>query len=339
MKRVSFGLAFFVITTGVFLLLQGGSDNGNLWSPDVLASEEDVSNPTLATCRAWIQANHSLEYSNHGCKEHADVLKSIKSVGGGVIPIGVNRFFIVWFPDDLDELPNKKMVVTLHGNGGCAEPLFQFWVEMSAQRKYAVAALQYAEEDSKGRLNFDDSPQIYENLRAMLGELQTHCPIYDIPLVLHGFSRGSARTFEIAIMDRADDGMKAFSAFISDSGTGFPETYGRTPQYLQNAAVDAYSGAHFWLYCGGRDHDGQTCDDMKRMRQLLLAHGGTVDDLYINPIGGHGIFITGKPGHPGRASKAPLYHYQYRRLLPGELGHPGQALKALFDYIDAIGNR
>ncbi|HHN93593.1 MAG TPA: hypothetical protein ENK17_02395, partial [Anaerolineae bacterium] len=55
--------------------------------------------PTMATCRAWIQQRHSLDYSNHDCQEHADILRSVERMGGGVIPVGENRFFIVWFPE------------------------------------------------------------------------------------------------------------------------------------------------------------------------------------------------------------------------------------------------
>jgi predicted esterase len=303
MKKVLFGFILFIIITGTILLVQSYS------------VAEERSNPAPAICNAWLKANHSLKYSNHGCRQHTDILKNIERIGGGVIPIGANRFFIVWFPDGWYTLSDRKMVVTLHGNGGCAESLFQFWYKLSAQRKYAIAALQYAEEDATGTLHYDDSPQIYENLRAMLGELQTHCHLRDVPIVLHGFSRGSARTFELALLDRVDGGLKAFSTFISDSGTVFPENQGRLSSSLQNAATDAYSGTRFWLYCGGRDHNGRTCNGMDKMRQFVLDHGGTVDEFHKNPTGGHGIFITGNPRNPG------------------------QSLTALFDYIDKIGNQ
>lgn len=307
MKRFVCALAYFLITTG--LLLCCGLTNGTFGGHDVRAAEE------LDTCRGWIQAHHTLSYSNHGCKTHTDILKYIEKEGGGVIPVGDNRFFIVWFPDDWDVLPNKKIFVTLHGSGGCAEPLFHQWVVLSAQRRYAVVALQYAETGTWGKKKFDDSPQIYANLRAMLGELRTHCPVRDIPVVLHGFSRGSARTFELAVLDRAAGGMQAFSAFISDSGTPFPETNGRIPPCLKNITADAYRGAHFWLYCGGRDHGGQTCNGMKKMSKFIVSHGAAIDDFHQNPVGGHGILSTGSPGHPG------------------------QSLTALFDYIDTLGER
>jgi len=204
-------------------------------------------------------------------------------------------------------------VVTLHGSGGCAEKVFHWWTTLSAQRQYAIAALQCAEEDpATGEVRLDSGFQVYDNLRAMLTQLQAHCPLDDVPVVLHGFSWGSARTLEVALLDRGDEGMHAFSSFICDSGTGFAESNGEIPPYLRDAAPDALNGARFWLYCGERDHDGQSCRDMEKLQPLLLAHGATVDDLYRNPTGGHGILLTGEPGNPG------------------------PALTALFDYIDAI---
>lgn len=299
MRRI--GLSFVCVMIGMAVFMMGDAARA--------AGESDT-----AACRAWMQANHSLDYANHGCEKGTDILTSIERIGGGVIPLGPNRFFIVWFPENWDTLPNKRLIVTLHGNGGCAEPLFQFWYKLSARRNYAIAALQYAEEDSSGNLSFDDSVLIYKSLGTLLDQLGKQCSLDDVPVVLHGFSRGSARTFELALLDRADDGMQTFAAFISDSGTVFAENEGRLSAFLQNAEPDAYSGARFWLYCGGRDHGGQTCRGMERKQHFVLAHGGIVDEFYQHPTGGHGIFITATPQGPGAA------------------------LTALFDYIDALGN-
>ncbi len=263
-------------------------------------------------CREWIRVSHELEYVNHGCEEQADFLASVEGMGGGVIPLDESRFYIAWFPEGWEELPDRRLVVTLHGSGGCAERLFEWWWEMSVDRRFALVALQYAEEDPSGELIYDDSDRIYEDLRTMIGQLQSLCFLGDIPIILHGFSMGSARSFELAIADRADGGMRAFSAFIADSGTAFAETGGELPQFILDAGPNAYDGARFWLYCGGADHDGQTCFDMEDMNVLILDRGAVVDDFYVNPLGGHGIFAGHTPGAPG------------------------PALTAMFDYIDGI---
>lgn len=282
--------------------------------PTAAAPAESGTAPTMASCRAWLREQHSLDYPDHGCQEHADVLNSVAGTGGGVIPLQDSKFFITWFPDDWERLTDKTLIVTLHGSGGCAERVYQWWSRPAAERNYALVALQYAHADATAEEGyaFDDAEQIYDNLRTVFADLQAHCPLDDTTVVYHGFSRGSARSFEIALLDRAADGMGVFAAFISDSGTGFAETGSEVPTYLQTAAADAYSGARFWLYCGGEDHDGQTCEDMKRMGPLLEEHGATVTTYRYAP-GGHGIFATVQPGSP-----------------------PSPALTALYEYIDAL---
>ena len=266
--------------------------------------------PTLDSCRAWIRENHSLDYPDHGCQEHTDVLNSVAGNGGGVIPLQDSRFFITWFPDDWERLTDKTLIVTLHGSGGCAERVYQWWSRPAADHDYALVALQYAQADATAEEGyaFDDAGQIYDSLRALFGELQAHCPLDDTTVVYHGFSRGSARSFKIALLDRADDGMKRFATFIADSGSEFADTGGEVPTYLQTAAPDAYSGARFWLYCGGEDHDGMTCEGMKRMGPLLGEHGATVTTYRYEP-GGHGIFATVQPGSPLSPALTALYEY------------------------------
>jgi predicted esterase len=275
---------------------------------------EGSSAPTLATCQAWIQENHSLDYPDHGCQEHTDILNAVASNGAGAIPLGDSKFFITWFPDDWENLTNRKLIVTLHGSGGCTERVYQWWARPASERNYALVALQYARQDetTEEGYAFDDSDQIYANLRTVFDQLQTYCPLDDTAVVYHGFSRGSARSFKMGLLDRAEDGMNLFSAFIADSGTELAETGGEIPAYLQDAPPDAYSGAPYWLYCGGQDHDGQTCDDMRRLGPVLEEHGATVTTYRYEP-GGHGIFSTVQPGGP-----------------------PSPALNAMFEYIDAL---
>ncbi len=286
-------------------------------TPAETSSAEGGAAPTLASCRAWIQESHSLDYPDHGCQEHAEVLNSITDNGGGVIPLPDGKFFIAWFPDDWEQQSHRTLIVTLHGSGGCAERVYQWWARPAAERGYALIALQYARADATAEEGyaFDDADQIYDNLRTVFATLQAHCPLDDTVVVYHGFSRGSARSFEIALRDRAADGMGVFDAFISDSGTGFAETEGEMPDYLETAGPDAYQGARFWLYCGGEDHDGQTCEGMKRMGPLLEERGATVDTYRYAP-GGHGVFSTVKPGGP-----------------------PSAALEAMLSYIDSLSNQ
>ena len=58
--------------------------------------QPEASTPTMATCQAWIRAQHTLDYPNHGCQEHAEILNSVAGNGGGAIPLQDSKFFIAW---------------------------------------------------------------------------------------------------------------------------------------------------------------------------------------------------------------------------------------------------
>ncbi len=153
-----------------------------------------------------------------------------------------------------------------------------------------------------------------------------------MPLILyHGFSRGSALSFQIALMDRGNDGMGFFSSFISDSGGGFAETGGEIPGYIQNAPADAYQGAHFWLYCGGKDHNGRTCQDMDRMEKIIPTLSGTVDELYKYDPGGHGIFITAENGGKSPALQALI---EYIQGIKATQSNPSQTVQSNAQFND-----
>jgi len=185
----------------------------------------------------------------------------------------------------------------------------------------AVVALQYAEEDvadanPREDFVFDEAPTVYANLVAAYDELQAHCPLGDAPAVLHGFSRGSALSYHLALLDRGAEGRRLFSAFIADSGGTGPAGTGDTPPgYLKDAPQDAYQGAHFWLYCGLKDYDGVRCDDIDKIRQHILAHGAIVDEFYVNPQGGHGIFIRGRDEATTPAIEAMLEYINSNEYL------------------------
>ena len=282
--------------------------------PTESAPAEEGESPTMATCQVWLREQHSLNYPNHGCTDQADILNSVADNGGAVAPLGDNRFFIARFPENWDALTNRKMIVTLHGSCGCSEGLYKWWDRPTSEYGYALVALQYAEEDKTAEKGyaFDDAEQIYANLRTVFEQLSAHCPMDDTMVIYHGFSKGSARSFEIALLDQAETGMRRFAAFIADSGTGLADSGGEIPDYLLGASSDAYGGVNFWLYCGGQDAEGRTCEDMLKMGPWLEEHGATVTTYHYEP-GGHAIFLSARSD-----------------------GSPSEALTAMFEYIASI---
>ncbi len=236
--------------------------------------------------------------------------------GGGVFPVGDDRYYLVLFPDGWENVTERKVIVSLHGTGGCAEWMLNQWYQtLSSDHPWVVVALQYYDRDSR---QYDDDAVIYQNLRTALAELQAHCPVAGSDIFYHGFSRGSAQSFPVAIRDRAGD--RLFAAFIADSGCA-----GLNYPTLRDAPADALSGAHFWLWCGENDistvdHNRTTCQVMQEdMLPYVEAHGGVVDALIREKGGGHGMFNDCSAGGHNCVSR--------------KAGNLGPSLPLLFDYI------
>jgi len=260
------------------------------WSSITDVSEE----PTMDLCRAWLDTSTDLNYPNHYCEDYSQVLLAVEENGGGIIPIGQNRFFIAYFPENWDILEERIIIIALHGSGGCAEACFKNMFEHISKRGYALLALQWAEGDP---IIYDSKDTIYQNLGYVLNEINQNCPIKGSHIFLYGFSRGSACLYELAVFDRASNGRKTFTAFLADSGAWSADELGPpTVTCVRDAGLtQAYAGAHFWAYCGGQDNTTGTfsptmCENQINATQFVEEHGGTIDQLVQSPTGGHGLF-------------------------------------------------
>ncbi len=254
---------------------------------EIVVYEEDE---TLS-CNDWLGENSSLEYKRHGCTEHTDILESVEENGGSVIPLSDDRFFIFWAPEGWFESEDKKLVLTVHGGGGCAETVFELWNDLSEDHDYAIIALQTAEKGQgaeefikEEHYSFDSPETMYELIKETVSELGLYCDLDNTDIIYHGFSRGSAVSYEVALTDYGEDGEQIFSAYIADSG-GLPV---ELAEYLEKSQ-DSFNGVHFWLYCSENDQDGDRCEGMKFSEEILTQYGAVVDEFYINPIGGHGL--------------------------------------------------
>ncbi len=246
---------------------------------------------------------------NPGPMSPGQIRRLLRRAGGKVVPLAKDGFFLQWFPKNWKSLKTRRIVVSLHGSGGHAERMFNLWYRNRSSHDYAIVAPQYAAEDEQGNTRFQDCREIYRNLRLIVDHLgKTGLRDSRTVLILHGFSRGAARVFELAALDRAADGMHAFGAFIADSGTSLAEHRGRISPFLRELPRDAYAGARFWLYSGTGDHGGRTCGGMRRMREFITDHGGKVDALFTYDTDRHGILITGGPRRESRAITA-LFAY------------------------------
>jgi len=258
-----------------------GRDSGS-----TAATQAPAAEPTMEECHQWLASSEELTVPI-ACPDWSFFRDELFERGGGVFPVGDNRYYLALFPDDWETVTDRKVIVSLHGTGGCAEWMLNHWYQTSwPAHSWVLVALQYYDPRTN---EYDDDEIIYQNLGAVLDELQAHCPIAGSDVFYHGFSRGSAQSFPVAIRDRA--GRQAFAAFIADSGCA-----GLDHPTLRNAPADALDGARFWMWCGENDISTvdpgrMTCEVMEEdMRPYVESHGGQVDALIREEGAGHGMF-------------------------------------------------
>ncbi len=295
--------------------------------------------PTMDTCKQWIEdAAGAQDLPAPECAgDWAFFRDLLETEGGATFPVGDGRYFLLWFPEGWGA-GDDTLVVSLHGTGGCAEWMMNWWYQTAGEsgRGYAIAALQYYTRSSE---TYDDDEVIYQNLQDMIARIRSHCPLETVDIVYHGFSRGSAQSFPIAVRDRAAD--QIFAAFIADSGTS-----SLSYDTLETAADDALTGARFWMWCGAFDCSTvepttTTCDRMETtMAPYVTGHGGTVDAIVSDPDGCHGIFNECSHGtlqcpdldcEDDGGPSCNCYDCNNRTA-----DNLGDSLPLLFDYIDAL---
>jgi hypothetical protein len=198
-------------------------------------------------------------------------------------------YVLTWIPQGTaSQAPNRKcppLIVTLHGSRSWAFDEFFLWHRFAAERGFGIVALQWW----RGRDSEDyyAPAEMYPLLERTLTDLQV------IPgeALLHGFSRGAANCYAVAVIDRRR-GRKFFSTIFADSG-------GYAGDYPPNVAIDRgqygaapLTGSHWIMYGGGRDTkpDRDGIPAMRRSGEWVTKQGGEVVLLIADPHGDHGVF-------------------------------------------------
>ncbi len=261
----------------------GDDDDG-----DTTSTPSSMATPTMTTCWDWLDSSAGLDVPDEACEGDWDFFREeLANRHGGTFPVGDGRYYLVYFPESWT--PDiGKLVVAIHGTGGCAEWMVNWWYQATNGIKdYAVVALQYYGGSGD---DYDPDDVIYANIQAAMEQVRAHCPLETTHVFYHGFSRGSAQAFPIAVRDRGGD--KLFSAFIADSGTSSLDY-----DTLASASDNALTGSRFWMWCGQHNCSSVTpysstmCERMEEdMVPYVEGHGGTVDALVKDPSGCHGIF-------------------------------------------------
>ncbi len=230
---------------------------------------------------------------NLGYSENDKKAQTLLDSGAYVLNISnPNTFAVVWEP----KTKPTRLLVLLHGTDGKA--YYEVADELSEAQKhsYTLVGLQWFNKESK---TYMTASQIMSALNPVLEYLKTQKGITPQIYVLHGFSRGSAVSYEVTHLDQNDKNW--FTGTANMSG-GIPinskiEAKSANPSAdlffsKLNAGTlgsSAYNNHHFFMYCGMKDEEWGTemCEQFQNARKLMEGSGGIVDIFIADPSGKH----------------------------------------------------
>lgn len=197
-------------------------------------------------------------------------------------------FYLKWFPASATP-STTALLVTLHGSNGNAFNEFFVWHQRAAAKGVGIIALQWYK-GSSSVMPYDYFPD-----DSIYGYIDTALRRLNYPsnkALLHGFSRGSARSYAITFMDVQPSGKNYFCTVFSNAGK--PDSL--YPLYTQiNSGTYGHtflSGKRWGMFCGGMDSmPAQSgCPAMNSAKNWVQANGGTVGLFISDPGLGHGGF-------------------------------------------------
>lgn len=198
-----------------------------------------------------------------------------------------NSFYIQWFP--AGATPSiTPLVVSLHGTGGYAFYEFRSWHPRALLHGCGIIALQWYRGDTSTAPNdyFNDST-LYNYIDSAL----TNISYPSGKALLHGFSRGSARSYALIFND-IQSGKNYFCTTISNAGK--VDTTYQLYMEINNGdhGPDVFSGKHWNLFCGPPDPDtiGEECNGLTFTQSWLQEQGAIVDIYIQDPLLGHDGF-------------------------------------------------
>ena len=200
-----------------------------------------------------------------------------------------NSFYVQWFPTD-STAATSPLIVTLHGSNGYAFNEFYDWFSYAQARGCGIIALQWY------RGTASVTPNDYFTDTVLYRDIDTALTRIGYPsgrAFLHGFSRGAARSYAIAFLDK-QWGKNYFCTILSNSG-------GAMSGYPIYAAINAgtygtnvFAGKQWALFCGGLDPDPAVsgCTAMTNTNTWLTGQGASVGIFIQDATLGHGGFST-----------------------------------------------
>ncbi|OFY85440.1 MAG: hypothetical protein A3F72_21735 [Bacteroidetes bacterium RIFCSPLOWO2_12_FULL_35_15] len=193
-----------------------------------------------------------------------------------------NSFYIKWFP--AGSIPGTSpLIVSLHGSDCNAFMEFKSWYPQAQLHGCGIIALQWNRYNPNPYDYFPDDT-LYSYIDSALTRINN--PPYKA--LLHGFSRGSARSYAIIFND-IQSGNNYFCTTISNSGdadNGYP-LYDSINNGFYGPNV--FAGKHWNLFCGGNDTI-VGCIKMTNTKTWLQSQGAIVDIFIQDPLLDHNGF-------------------------------------------------
>lgn len=202
--------------------------------------------------------------------------------------------------------PRTRLLVTLHGTAGHASAELYWWApRVQAIRDclgvdLGIVAVQYHDEsapDDAGYLSIESTtggePDLERLVDTVLSAERDAGRAAPGGHLFHGFSRGSANMYPLAVLDGAT-GQRWGTRFIADAGAWPLGTPGPSPIADAVAArrTDALAGVSFYVFYGAQDHDpdrGATQRNAADVVRMLGGEATVVED----PTGCHAVMEMG----------------------------------------------
>lgn len=193
-----------------------------------------------------------------------------------------NSFYLQWFPAGATP-SSSPLIVTLHGSHCNAFMEFRSWHNQAQLHGCGIIALQWYRYNENVPLDYFPDDTLYSYIDSALTGIN-----YSSKALLHGFSRGSARSYAIIFNDIAS-GNNYFCTTVSNSGgadLGYP-LYADIDNGVYGSTI--FAGKHFNMYCGGLDTI-VGCTKMSDTQAWLQTQGASVDVFIQDPLADHNGF-------------------------------------------------
>lgn len=200
-----------------------------------------------------------------------------------------NKSFTVWWTPTNVGRP-AGVIVVLHGHANYATSAAYLWQPYAEKYGYALLTLQWWFGGGEATSDYYEPGQMY----PLISDILKAKGVTPGTVLFAGFSRGSANSYAVTVLDATSTGQRYFGLTFSDSGSaqlGYPPNqqidsgvYGTKP----------FADLKWAMYCGEKDPDptGSGCSGMTASKNWVEKLGAKVVLFIDDPMGDHGGFMT-----------------------------------------------